>query len=462
MRSYLLLSLSFILLFSSCKNEETEPLFEENEIYAGGNATTFDQSQNAFGHAANKLTTEENGKFVTGNSFFKANWVAAPSSTIGLDGLGGFFSARSCSGCHAFDGRGNLPQNQGDDIVALVIKLSVRNGVTYENEPTYGGQLSSQAIFGMEAEGNISISHQTITGSFADGTSYTLEKPIYNFERMNYGNVHPNVVVSPRLAPHIAGLGLLEAVSEQTLLSFADENDANNDGISGKPNYVLEAETGQIKIGRFGLKSNQVSLREQVAGAFNGDMGITSSIHPIENCTDAQQNCKEAISGSTDEEMEISESKLAKVVLYCQTLAVPARRDADNEQVLRGKQIFSNLNCNKCHIPKMKTDFHEIQALSNQTIYPYTDLLLHDMGDELADNRPDFEANGNEWRTAPLWGLGMVQRVNPRATFMHDGRANTIEEAILWHNGEAKNSQEAYKSLSKNERTDLLAFLNSL
>lgn len=459
---FLLLVLPAILLFSSCANEETEPLFEENEIYSGGNATTFDQSQNAFGHAADGLSAEQNGQFVTGNSFFKANWVMAPSSTVGLDGLGGFFSARSCSGCHAFDGRGNLPQSQGDDIVALVIKLSVRNGVSYEAEPTYGSQLSSQAIFGLESEGNISISHQAITETFADGTTYTLQKPIYHFERMNYGSPHPNTVISPRLAPHIAGLGLLEAISEQTLLSFADENDTNKDGISGKPNYVLEAETGQIKIGRFGLKSNQATLREQVAGAFNGDMGITSSIHPIENCTDAQQGCKDAISGSTDEEMEISESKLAKVVLYCQTLAIPARRNADDVQVLRGKQLFSKLNCNKCHIPKMKTDFHEIEALSNQTIYPYTDLLLHDMGEELADNRPDFEATGSEWRTAPLWGLGMVQRVNPFATFMHDGRAKTIEEAILWHAGEAKNSQEAYKKLSKQERQDLLAFLNSL
>jgi CxxC motif-containing protein (DUF1111 family) len=462
MRLPLLIFLFSILFLASCNNESTEPLFEESEIYSGGNATTFDQSQNAFGHSANKLTAEENGKFVTGNSFFKANWVAAPSSTVGLDGLGSFFSARSCSGCHAFDGRGNLPQNQGDDIVALVIKLSIRNGVTYENEPTYGHQLSNQAIFGMEAEGNISISHQAIAGNFADGTSYILQKPIYNFEHLKYGNIHQNTVISPRLAPHIAGLGLLEAISEQTLLSFADENDANNDGISGKPNYVLEAETGQIKIGRFGLKSNQATVREQVAGAFNGDMGITSSIYPVENCTDAQQNCKDAISGKTDEEMEVSESKLAKVILYCQTLAVPARRDANTEQVLRGKQLFSELNCNKCHIPKMKTDFHEVKALSNQTIYPYTDLLLHDMGNELADNRPDFEATGNEWRTAPLWGLGMIQRVNPLATFMHDGRAKTIEEAVLWHDGEAKKSQEAYKKLSKNERTDLLAFLNSL
>lgn len=459
---YLLITLFLLSFLSSCKNQEGEPLFEENEIYAGGNATTFDQSQNAFGHSSNKLTAEQEGQFVTGNSFFRANWVMAPSSTVGLDGLGGFFSARSCSGCHAFDGRGNLPQNKGDDIVALVIKLSIRNGVTYDSEPTYGSQLSSQAIFGMEAEGNISISHQAITGSFADGTSYVLQKPIYNFERMNYGNVHQNTVISPRLAPHIAGLGLLEDVSEQTILSFADENDKNNDGISGRPNYVLEVETGKIKIGKIGLKANQATLREQVAAAFNGDMGITSSIRPVENCTDAQQNCKDAISGKTDDEMEISESKLAKVILYCQTLSVPARRDADNEQVLRGKQIFSKLECNKCHIPKMKTDFHEVKAVSNQTIYPYTDLLLHDMGDDLADNRPDGEANGNEWRTAPLWGLGMVQRVNPLATFMHDGRAKTIEEAILWHNGEAATSQENYKKLSKNERNDLLAFLSSL
>ncbi|WP_291727017.1 di-heme oxidoredictase family protein [Bernardetia sp.] len=462
MRFYFLTLLCSTFLLFSCQDEKDEPIFEESEIYAGGNATTFDQSVNAFGHAANGLTAEENGQFVTGNSFFKANWVMAPSSTVGLDGLGAFFSARSCSGCHAFDGRGNLPQNTGDDIVALVIKLSVRNGIKYENEPTYGSQLSSQAIFGIEPEGNISISHQTITGNFTDGTTYTLQKPIYNFDKMNYGNVHPNTVVSPRLAPHIAGLGLLEAVSEQTILSFADENDMNNDGISGKPNYVLEAETGQVKLGRFGLKANQATIREQVAGAFNGDMGITSSIHPIENCTDIQQNCKDAISGSTEEEMEISESKLAKVVLYCQTLAVPARRDAENTQVLRGKELFSNLNCNKCHIPKMKTDFHEIKALSNQTIYPYTDLLLHDMGDELADNRPDFGATGNEWRTPPLWGLGMIQRVNPLATFMHDGRAKTIEEAILWHGGEAENSKEKYIKLSKDSRTDLLTFLNSL
>lgn len=308
----------------------------------------------------------------------------------------------------------------------------------------------------MKTEGEFDIIYQNISGEFSDGESYSLQKPLYSLKNLNYGDIDASIQISPRVGQQMIGLGLLEAISEGDLLANADPSDADQDGISGKPNYVWDVSNHQLSIGRFGWKANQPSLRQQVAGAFLGDIGITSSLFPT-------NNNPANVTTANEDELDISDDDLRKVVLYASTLAVPAQRNHKDENVIKGKQLFTQLECQKCHVMQFKTSIHkEISALSNQKIHPYTDLLLHDMGNELADNRPDYQANGNEWRTPPLWGIGLIETVNNHTFFLHDGRARNLTEAILWHGGEAQKSQENFKKLSKTEREQLITFLNSL
>lgn len=327
-------------------------------------------------------------------------------------------------------------------------------------DPNYGNQLNDQAILNIPGEGAVQINYTEITGSFEDGTTYTLRKPELSFTGLNYGQFDASIMFSPRVGNQMIGLGLLEAIPESTLHELEDEMDINGDGISGKINYVWDYVNGETVVGRFGWKANQPSLIQQVAAAFIGDIGITSSIFPNENCQGNQADCKNAINGGKP---EIDNENLEKVVLYASNLAVPARRNWDDIEVLKGKQLFLDANCNSCHIPKMMTGTHsKFEHLSNQEIRPFTDLLLHDMGEGLADNRPDFEADGNEWRTAPLWGIGLFETVNGHTYYLHDGRARNLMEAILWHGGEAEASKNKVLKMNKTERTALIKFLNSL
>ncbi|MFN0049636.1 MAG: di-heme oxidoredictase family protein [Cytophagales bacterium] len=461
---YLLLS----ILICACekdsdKSAEALQLTEIREEYSAGDNTTFDFSENAFGEASPNLSVALQDTFVIGNSFFRSNWVMAGASAQARDGLGPVMNAVSCGACHFKDGRGSPPNSNTDELNALLFRLSINGEDEHGRpnpDPNYGGQLNNKAIMGVEAEGTVKVSYEEIKGNFADGSVYTLRKPLYEFSNLKYGALAADIHFSPRIAQQIPGLGSLESIEETTILMNADENDANGDGISGKPNYVWDVKNQKKSLGRFGWKANQPSIFQQTAAAFNGDIGITTSLFPNQNLTDYQY----ALYGNlmNGGSPELPDEKLNAVVTYIQTLAVPARRDFRNGDVLRGKQLFTQLKCNSCHIPKMKTGMNAVSDLANQEIRPYTDLLLHDMGTELADNRADFLATGSEWRTAPLWGIGMVQIVNKHTFLLHDGRARTIEEAILWHDGEAKLSKEGYTSLSKTDRNMLLRFLNSL
>ena len=458
-------------LLSSCggASSPSEPSFnpfdylEEGEEFSGGDTTVFENTERAFSLSARNLSADRQAEFLVGDSFFDQNWVIAPASTTTRDGLGPLFNARSCSGCHSQDGRGSPPLSPDEMPFQLLFRLSIP-GSTAEGgpvpDPNYGLQLSVQAILGLVPEGSASVSGEEIPGQFDDGSEYSLLKPHYEFTELAFGPLDSNLLFSPRVAPQIPGLGLLEAISEADLLANADENDANGDGISGRPNYVWDAATGRRTLGRFGWKANQPSLHQQVAGAFRGDIGITSSLFPETNCTDAQPDCQAAPNGG---EPEISDSILQSVVFYSHTLAVPARRDWADESVLTGKKLFNDARCTQCHVPKFQTgELPGFPELSNQTIRPYTDLLLHDMGPDLADGRPDFEADGNEWRTPPLWGIGMVPKVNGHSRYLHDGRARNLTEAVLWHGGEAQASREAFRQMSAEERNFLILFLESL
>lgn len=461
---YLFIISLVLTVCTSCTKDTDDEyvglLPETGEEFSGGQATIFDISQNAFGFQAPNLTNEEGLNFFVGNSLFNQNWVTAPASTTARDGLGPLFNARACSGCHFKDGRGRAPEFTGEFSHGFLLRLAVGNGPFGEPipDPNYGGQLQDQSIMGIDTEAGFEITYIEQSGNYADGTPYTLRKPTYTLTNPTQGAITATQV-SPRVANHMSGMGLLEAISETTLLSFADENDANNDGISGKPNYVWEIESNSIQLGRFGWKANQPSVLQQAAGAFAGDLGITSSLFPDENCPPTV-NCDDIPNGGSP---EIEDDNLNKTVLYSQTLAVPGRRDWDTQDVLEGKAIFNQLNCVSCHIPKMTTGTHPtITALSNQTIFPYTDLLLHDMGAGLADGAQDYLANGNEWRTPPLWGIGLIENVNGHTFFLHDGRARNLEEAILWHGGEAETSKNEYKDLAASDRQKLILFLKSL
>ena len=268
-------------------------------------------------------------------------------------------------------------------------------------------------------------------------------------------------MVSLRIANAVHGLGLLEAVLEADIRANADPDDADGDGISGRLNMVWDKTEQKLVLGRFGWKANQPSLRQQTADAFNGDIGITSPVNPRQNNTEAQR--ERVSSAPSGGEPELPENLLKHVVTYLRTLAPPAQRDTNDAAVIQGGQLFATLNCAKCHQPTLRTgEFPDVPELAHHPIHPYTDLLLHDMGAGLADGRPDGEATGTEWRTPPLWGMGLQQAVNGHTTLLHDGRARNTEEAILWHGGEAAKSQQDFLKLSPDDRAALLAFLDSL
>ncbi len=462
-----------VALFAACANDaptvgaptvtpEPTPIPLILVAESGGDTTAFTITRNAFGLSARNLDTLERRTFAVGNSFFRQNWVTAPASTEARDGLGPTFNALSCSSCHLLDGRGKPPDDPEDGERGLLLRLSIPGTGPHGGplpEPVYGGQLQDRAVVSVPIEGKFIIIYQEVPGAFDDGEQYSLRRPVYQFRDLKFGPMHPETLFSPRVGPAIVGMGLLEAIPEAVILSAADPNDADGDGISGRVNMVWDERKGAMSLGRFGWKANVPTIEQQTAGAFLGDLGVTSELFPDENCTAPQEACMAAPNGGRP---EIGAKRLADVVFYTQTLAVPAMRDIDDPQVQQGAQVFVQAGCAICHTPQHTTGPHEIEALSNQTIYPYTDLLLHDMGPELADGRPDFEANGQEWRTPPLWGIGLVETVNDHTMFLHDGRARNLTEAILWHGGEAAAARDAFKALTKEERDALIRFLNSL
>ena len=453
---------AFLILYSSCRKDEPKPTdgYEPGEEYAGGiDATVFDISVNAFGNAVPGLSPSQNSDFVVGNSFNRNPWVTAPSSTEARDGLGPFMNAISCAACHFKDGRG-APPEPGQPAVSLLVKISVP-GTDAHGGPRavtdFGTQLNPFQIAGVtQGEGNVLISYTEIPGTYPDGTPYSLRKPNYTFEN----GALAGVLASPRVAPFMGGTGLIEAIPESVILSFADATDSDGDGISGKPNYVWDAIRQTEALGRFGWKCGVPSVKQQVAAAFLNDIGITSNLFPDENLYGSQLQYTSLPNGGNP---EISDEILDRVVFYTVALAVPGRRNALSEDVLKGKRLFNEIGCNACHVNRLKTGGSAyLSQLSNQNIFPYSDFLLHDMGEDLADNRPEFYADGREWRTTPLWATGLTQTVNGHTFLLHDGRARGYEEAILWHGGEAEGAKNRFMQRSAAERTQILTFLKSL
>ncbi len=435
--------------------------YERGEELSGGETTVFDTSEDAYTRPAANLSFDEVGTFEVGNNFNGDNWVVAPSSTMTRDGLGPVYNATSCSACHQRDGRGQ-PPGPDEEMLSMLIRLSVPGEDAHGGplpDPTYGGQLQPRSIMGIPAEGATRVTWEEVPGTYGDGTGYSLRRPHIEISSLAFGPMGDGAMQSARVAAPQYGLGLLEAIAEADIVANADPDDADGDGISGRPNHVWDPSLGATALGRFGWKANVPSILAQTAGALHGDIGITTSLFPEQECTSAQAECAAAPDGGPT---EASDEVLDAMVFYGRTLAVPGRRDPKEPVVLEGRALFRSAGCADCHVPSFTTGDHEVAALSNQRIWPYTDVLLHDMGEELADGRPDYEATGTEWRTPPLWGIGLLDTVVHHQFLLHDGRARGFAEAILWHGGEAEAAREAFRTMSRDERDSLIRFLESL
>ena len=451
---------------------------EKFEGKPGGAATTRAlATADAFSQSSENMPFAREMDFKLGNGLFRKTWVAAPASTKASDGLGPLYNARACQDCHLKDGRGHMPATADEPRVSAFLRLSIPGGTKPEGiedylatlpEPTYGSQLQDFAAPGHTPEGQMQVSYTEHSVTLSDGLVIKLRRPDYRISNLGHGPLHPATQLSPRVAPQMIGLGLLEAIPAADILALADPQDSDGDGISGRPNIVMSAEYGLPMLGRFGLKAGAATVKEQSAAAFSGDMGLSTPLHPAPSgeCTSAQGACRNAPHGQepgSRDGLEVDGQSLDLVTFYSRNLAVPERRGLDDPQVLRGKAVFHAAQCAACHQPKFVTNRLKSQPeQSFQLIWPFTDMLLHDMGEGLADHRPEARATGTEWRTAPLWGIGLTAQVSGHTQFLHDGRARNLLEAILWHGGEAEAASAAVTALPTQDRNALIAYLESL
>jgi CxxC motif-containing protein (DUF1111 family) len=426
---------------------------EPGEALSGGATTVVDTLIHAFGRTAMNLPRSRWDTFFKGKILFDHDW-SDPTHRASV--AGPRFTAAACNRCHVNDGRG-APPGPGERAATMVMQLSLNDGGGLRPEPLYGDQLNYHSADGGAPEGAVEIRYEEVSGSFADGDRYALLKPCYRFVDLGYGPLAGGSRFSPRVAPVVFGMGLLETIPERAILLRADPDDRDGDGISGRANVVRDRRRGRMMLGRFGWKANQPSLEQQALSAFASDIGVSSYLYP------EQVPSMRSVSSHPGSAAELSDDDARLILFYMKLVAVPARRRVDDPLVLRGKALFGAIGCAGCHVSTMITgEAEEFPELSNQVIYPYTDLLLHDMGEELSDDRVDGLAAGSEWRTPPLWGIGLVRHVNGHTRFLHDGRARNLEEAILWHGGEGDASRGLYVRLRQKDRHALLAFLESL
>lgn len=448
-----------VVLLSACRAGETADEASPGSRALPGGQTTHvnlnplgDRSADAFSQPVANLPLAQRGQFALGNSFFTSPWVSAPASTRARDGLGPLFDAAACQDCHVRDGRGHAPPNEATPLQAAVVRLAGPDGAP---DPTYGAQLQTHAVAGLAPEARVRVRWQPHTVTLPDGTPVELRRPQLLISQLASGPLGNQTRAGLRVAPPMIGLGLLEAIAEDDLRRPAA-------GASrGRPRVVADrASTGQA-IGRFGWKAAQPTVRQQSLAALMEDMGITSGLFPQDNCSAAQADCRAMPQGGTPELTPAIETGL---VFYARHLAVPARRDAERPEVREGEALFTRIGCAGCHQPQWTTARAvESPALAGQRIWPYTDLRLHDMGPGLDDGVAEPGVPSSHWRTPPLWGLGHTATVSgPHAGYLHDGRARTVTEAILWHGGEAQAARDAWAALPAVKRRRLLRFLGSL
>jgi CxxC motif-containing protein (DUF1111 family) len=452
---------------------------EAHENLSGG-AGTFPGKADAKAMSHPDATLDDPGveRFRLGFALFKKMWAQAPSSTQASDGLGPLFNARSCQSCHAREGRGRPPEN-GVDSESFLFRLARTPTNDAERaalaaherlnfpDPVYGQQLQDKGVTGLRGEGSPVVTYTDKVVTLAGGETVTLRAPSYSVADLGYGPLDPHTTLSPRIAQSLPGMGLLDAIPEAEILAGAERQSKANDGIHGRPNRVRDPKTGEVMIGRFGWKAQNQTVRAQAAAALSSDIGISSpdAPDPYGDCTQAETACRKMPTGVQKRlgDTEAPDPVLELLTAYTANLAVPARRDADQPDVLAGKALFYQAGCATCHTPKFVTARNAAEPqYAFQLIWPYSDLLLHDMGEGLADGQQVGEATGRDWRTAPLWGIGLAQTVNGYQAYLHDGRARTLEEAILWHGGEGERARNAYAALARDDRQKLLKFLGSL
>lgn len=458
MKKYITVSLLAVIAGAMVMCRKAQPIDENSydERLSGGVATVFDETSKALGHQLPGLNDRDSRMHSLGDAGFSQTFVTDPAPNFG--GIGPIYNNVSCISCHHNDGKGT--PTAGTITSSLLIRVAT--GAPNEHGgpsglPGFGNQIQDLSIQGVAPEAKVNISYTNRTITYPDGTTTDLRVPAYSL--LNSYLPLGAYQLSPRLAPPVFGLGLLENIPEATITGFAQANQKNKNGIAGHPNYVYNPETKRAEIGRFGLKANTSSLYVQVASAYHQDMGITNTLFPQKSCYGQSQMSAVYM----PEKINLPDSMLHAVTFYVQSLAVPARRKVNDPVVKSGEAIFSSINCSGCHIPTMNTGVHlGFSQLSNQRIHPYTDLLLHDMGKDLADGYTDYLANGNEWKTPALWGIGLFEKTNGTPFYLHDGRARTLEEAILWHGGEAQNSRNAFMQLSAGDRQALIQFIKSL
>jgi len=393
-----------------------------------------------------------------GQRLFNLHFLDRPVEDDPGGGLGPLFNRNACSTCHPRGGRGAAPEGPNEPLLTALVRLSVpgrsANGGPLPH-PRYGGQLNTRGLRGVPAEARVVITYETLSGRFGDGTAYELRRPVVSFAEAAYGEFGESLT-SLRIGQPVYGLGLLEAVSIDAIEAWVDPDDRDGDGISGRLNRVWSVVRGEKVPGRFGWKANEPDLEQQTASAFLGDIGITTPFFPDHDCGEAQKACLAAGSPGP----ELAAEKVKKVAGYLRSIAPPSRREGVGSDA--GEALFGGAGCGNCHRPSFGNVASKKPYLNGRRVDAYTDLLLHDVGEGLADGRPDFEASGREWRTPPLWGLGLAEVVHGRYALLHDGRARSIEEAILWHGGEAEASREVFRTLDLDQRTALVAFLKSL
>ncbi len=431
-------------------------------VDTSGSFLSNDKDKSILLKPVSNLNNEQYDKFILGRSFFVIPWVEAPSATTARDGLGPLFNANTCISCHPSNGRGTL-FNENLAARSLVARLSIDANNSNEHkklldtkgfvpEPIYGSQLAINGIHGVDFEGKVKIDFDELNIDFPDGEKQILLKPKYSLENLNYGSLHKDANISYRIAPTLNGIGLIELISNEDILKNIDENDKNNDGISGRANFVYSNITKKYELGKYTHKSSVAFLKEQIAGAASNDMGITTSIFPNENCTKTQKECNDA--PKPRDAIDLSDERLDAISYYLKHIKTYSSKQT--KEYKEGLGIFEQISCAKCHISSFETK-------KGFKISPFSDFLVHDMGEDLSDGRVEFGANENEWRTAPLWGLALHEKINKeKPRLLHDGRARSFQEAILWHGGEAKKSKENYMNLPKEQREKLIKFLEEL
>ena len=424
------------------------------------------------------LTPEQLAVFKDGEKAFMTSWVVFPQLNIpNWDymrplpmfewGLGPTFLANSCAACHVQAGRGRTTEARNTPLVQQLLRISIPGETAHGDpkpHPNYGNQLQLFDVITTDknhirqGEADLFVDWLPHSVKLPDGTEVELRKPHIRVENLNFGELGDEVMTSLRNSRVIFGLGYLEAVSETDILAMVKLQKSKK--LNGRVNYVRDDINDKMAIGRLGWKANQPGVRQQIAAAFHGDMGVTSWIYPKQNCPPVQQGCQAMLPG---DKIELREQMLDDLTFWVMALDAPAPRDQDKAEVRRGERLFIKAQCAECHVPELRTGaFPALPQLSHRRFRAYTDMLIHDMGDGLADGRPDFKAGPRDWRTPPLWGLGLSKQVNGSTNLLHDGRARNVLEAILWHGGEAMASRDKFVKLKPQEREDLIAFVNSL